>query len=61
MISDIWECGPQLTTKPNLGPDGHTEISKLNVWEYFVENCKRHLKPAGECKNKRFYIKGDIF
>jgi len=59
MISDIWECGPQLTTKPNLGPDGHTEISKLNVWEYFVENCKRHLKPAGECKNKRFYIKSN--
>lgn len=57
VISDIWECGPQKTTKPNLGPDGHTEISNLNVWEYFVENCKRHLKPAGECKHRRFYIK----
>jgi hypothetical protein len=57
VISDVWECGPQLITKPNLGPDGPTEIHNLNVWEFFVENCKRHLKPSGECKHKRFYIK----
>jgi len=57
VISDVWECGPQLTTKPDVGPDGFTEISELNVWEYFLENCKRHLKPIGECKHKRFYVK----
>lgn len=57
VISDVWECGPQLTTKPNLGPDGYTKDSELNVWEHFVENCKRHLMPVGECKHKRFYLK----
>ena len=57
MISDVWECGPQLTTKPNLGPDGYTKDSELNVWDLFIENCKRHLMPIGECKHKRFYLK----
>jgi hypothetical protein len=57
VISDVWECGPQLTTKPKLGPDGYTDDSELNVWEYFVENCKRHLMPIGECKHRRFYVK----
>lgn len=57
VISDVWECGPQLTTKPDLGPDGFTEISELNVWESFLENCQRHLMPLGECKHRRFYIK----
>ena len=53
VISDVWECGPQLTTKGNTT----TNDSGFKVWEYFVENCKRHLKPAGECKHKRFYVK----
>ena len=54
MVSDIWECGPQKDTKPQTGSDDNVE-----VWEYFVENCKRHLRPAGECKHKRFYIKSN--
>lgn len=55
VISDIWECGPQRATKTlNNGKD-----DGFKVWEYFVENCKRHLKPAGECKHKRFYIKSN--
>lgn len=55
VISDIWECGPQRTTKnlSDVKQDG------FKVWDYFVENCKRHLKPAGECKHKRFYIKSN--